>query len=428
MIIIDSKVFISSEKENINTLTEKSELLITVLSSLAQSESEDFSGNNRWSIIKRFKDGTFIIGVPAYGYAYDENDNLLPVDEEAEIVRFIYRSYLNGMGSYVIAKELCSRGIPTIRTSEKWNDSTVQGILKNPIYIGDMLYQKSITTTCFPFVSRMNKGECPQYYIRDNHPPIITREEAEAVRELMEYRVKTLHNVAGEGQKRYVLSSRIICGICGKAFRRQKLYIGKPNEVIQWSCTTHIHDIKKCRNKAITQGAIYQAFVTLWNKLYTNQGEVLEPFVASLRQLPLYGKEKEQLEQIENRIRELGEQEHILSQVMANGYLEPAIFMEKHNLLIHELSIMRRKKITMHEKMNRSKIIVKTEQLIGLIREKDTLLHEFDEELFLLTVDNITISEQHEIYFHMKNGMRFKERGGVKDGMALTDGVQDCQR
>jgi hypothetical protein len=82
----------------------------------------------------------------------------------------------------------------------------------------------------------------------------------------------------------------------------------------------------------------------------------------------------------------------------------------------------------MHEKMNRSKIIVKTEQLIGLIREKDTLLHEFDEELFLLTVDNITISEQHEIYFHMKNGMRFKERGGVKDGMALTDGVQDCQR
>ncbi len=102
----DLGVGILFEKENINTLTEKSELLLTILSSIAQGESEDFSGNNRRSIEKRFRDGTFITGTPAYGYRNDENGNLVIVEKDAETVRWIFESYLNGLGTYVIAKEL----------------------------------------------------------------------------------------------------------------------------------------------------------------------------------------------------------------------------------------------------------------------------------------------------------------------------------
>lgn len=109
------------EKEGINTLTEASELMLTILASVAQGESEDFSGNNRWAIINRFENGTFIVGTPAYGYRKDEDGNLIIEETEAEVVRWIFEAYLNGMGAYVIAKMLNDHKIPTIRGSEKWS-------------------------------------------------------------------------------------------------------------------------------------------------------------------------------------------------------------------------------------------------------------------------------------------------------------------
>ena len=180
------------EKENINTLSEKSELFITILASVAQGESENISSNNRWAIQKRFQDGTYIISTPAYGYGKDEDGNLVIIESEAETVRWIYESYLNGMGVYVIAKALNQKGIPTIRGAEKWQDGVIQDILKNPIYEGDMLQQRTYTETRFPFVRRVNNGQRNQYLIKDSHPPIVTHEEAEAVRNLMAYRVDVL--------------------------------------------------------------------------------------------------------------------------------------------------------------------------------------------------------------------------------------------
>lgn len=92
--------------------------MLTILASVAQGESEDFSGNNRWAIINRFENGTFIVGTPAYGYRKDEDGNLIIEETEAEVVRWIFEAYLNGMGAYVIAKMLNDHKIPTIRGSE----------------------------------------------------------------------------------------------------------------------------------------------------------------------------------------------------------------------------------------------------------------------------------------------------------------------
>lgn len=99
---------------------------------MAQGESENISSNNRWAIQKRFQDGTYIISTPAYGYGKDEDGNLVIIESEAETVRWIYESYLNGMGVYVIAKALNQKGIPTIRGAEKWQNGVIQDILKIP--------------------------------------------------------------------------------------------------------------------------------------------------------------------------------------------------------------------------------------------------------------------------------------------------------
>ena len=102
---------------------------ITILASVAQGESENISSINRWAIQKRFQDGTYIISTPAYGYGKDEDGNLVIIESEAETVRWIYESYLNGMGVYVKAKALNQKGIPTIRGAEKWQDGVIQDII-----------------------------------------------------------------------------------------------------------------------------------------------------------------------------------------------------------------------------------------------------------------------------------------------------------
>lgn len=411
------------EKEDINTLTEKSELLITVLSSIAQGESEDFSGNNRWGIIKRFTDGTFIIGMPAYGYENDENGNLIPNEEEAETVRFIFTSYLNGMGSYQIAKALNDRKIPTKRSAREWNEGAVKEMLRNQVYEGDMLYQKTYTAMVFPYEKKTNHGERNQYFIEDDHPAIISREQAQAVREITEFRRRTLHNAGEKGQNRYIFSSRIYCEECGSNFRRQKINIGTPHETIQWCCNRHIRQKELCSNKSIKEMFLHRAFVQMWNKLYTNQGAVLEPYAEALKKLPLGEEEKEQLDKIDNQISELSKQEHILNQVMGNGYMEPAIFMEKKNMVVHSLSLMKRKKAIMLGKQRNSRELAKTEQLIGLLKEKGKLLQEFEEPLFDMAVEMISITKGHDITFHLKNGLKLIEKGDEQDAVAYANRV-----
>lgn len=235
------------EKENINTLTEASELMLTILASVAQGESEDFSGNNRWAIISRFEKGTYIVGTPAYGYWKDEEGNLIIKESEAEVVRWIFESYLNGMGTYVIAKMLNEHRIPTIREGERWQDGVVKNILLNPVYEGDALRQRTYTEKQFPFTRKENKGQMNMYLTKDAHPPIITHEEAEAVQSIMEYRSRTLNMNGEKSQNRYLFSGRIICGECGSHFRRQKIYIGKPYE----KSSGHATDMWKIKNSAI---------------------------------------------------------------------------------------------------------------------------------------------------------------------------------
>lgn len=413
------------EKENINTLTEKSELLLTILSSIAQGESEDFSGNNRWSILRRFQEGTYIIGTPAYGYVNDEDGNLVIMPEEGKIVRQIFEAYLNGMGSYLIAKQLNERGVPTKRTAKLWQESVIKEILKNPVYEGDMLLQKKYTERTFPFASKVNKGEAAQYLITDNHPPLITRDEAQAVKNIMKYRADNLHAGGLKCQNRYLFSSRILCGECGGHFRRQKVYMGKSYEKIIWTCSRHVKDKNFCTMKAIREDEIQNAFLVMWNKLYTNYGVILEPLLAELKQLPKGIKEAEQNGQLDKEIQNLTEQCRILNQVMKKGYLDTALFIENQNILTHRLTECRRKKALLLAKQRHRREITETEQLIALLKSQDDLLKEFREDLFDLMVKEIRISQKHDIVFCLRNGLELTEENEEEGRQETCSGT--CQ-
>lgn len=398
------------EKENINSLLEKSEQMLTILSSLAQGESENASTNNKWAAVKRFQDGTFIVGTPAYGYTKDENGELIIQEEEAAVVRRIFREYLNGKGTYAIARDLSEEGLHTIRSAEKWNDGVIKEMLLNPIYTGELLQQKTMTTEVLPFKRQRNKGQLPQYLVEGNHEPIITHEQAVAVKEIFEYRRKQMGaDDLEKYQSRYAFSSKILCGECGSVFRRQKIYIGKPYEKTQWCCRQHIFDNAKCSQKAVREDDIQWAFTMMWNKLVSNHNEILIPLLDMLKKLRIDEQQEQEIGECSNRIMELTEQGHILSRLVSKGYIDHAVFIERQNSLTLELVAAKKKRSQLLDNNGFDREVVGTEQLLELIRSNPHIIEEYREDLFLYSINKVIVQKNGQITFRLINLLELSE-------------------
>ena len=177
-------IAVISEKENINTLTAESEMLITIMSCFAQAESESISKNVSWGVRQSFKSGNVPMQYKKLlGYKKGENDLPEIIPEEAEIVKEIFRSYLDGMSLKQIADSLNSRGIKTKHKQTVWQTEVVKSILVNEKYTGDALLQKTYITDCITKKSRKNNGELPMYLVKNHHEPIISRADFNRVQE-----------------------------------------------------------------------------------------------------------------------------------------------------------------------------------------------------------------------------------------------------
>ena len=175
--LLDLNISIYFEKENIDTRTMESELMLSILSSLAESESRSISENNKWFIKKRFQNGTFIISSPPYGYE-NIDGKMIVNEDEGKIIKEIFEKYLSGKGTHKIAEDLNKITIKG-QKGANWHGSTINGILKNEKYTGDVIYQ--MTYTDENYNRHKNNGEEDQYKIIDNLEAIVSREEFEKV-------------------------------------------------------------------------------------------------------------------------------------------------------------------------------------------------------------------------------------------------------
>lgn len=220
------------EEQNINTLTADGELMLTILASYAQEESLSASENAKWRIHKDFEQGILPKNVQnIYGYRRTEDGGFEIVPQEAEIVRTIFNLYLDGFGFLKIAKHLNELGVSS-NTREKWSDKKIKYILSNEKYVGDLLLQKSFVVDHLTKKCKNNNGEKPQYYVKDNHEGIISREIFDAVQVEIERR-KRKYGKQFTVVPSYIFTGKMQCGLCGKNFRR-KIIRGKPI----WRCPT----------------------------------------------------------------------------------------------------------------------------------------------------------------------------------------------
>ena len=206
---------IQFEKEHINSLSDDGELMLSLLASFAQEESRSISENARWAIQKRFEKGIPNGHFRVYGYRW-EGDDLVPVPEEAAIVKRIYQNFLDGKSRLETERELAAEGITT-RDGCRWVDSNIKSVLSNITYTGNLLLQKEFIEDPVTKKRRKNKGQLPQYFVENTHEPIIDMETFQYVQDEMARR-RELGALANKSLNITCFTGKIKCGFCGKSF------------------------------------------------------------------------------------------------------------------------------------------------------------------------------------------------------------------
>lgn len=262
------------EKENIWTLDSKGELLITIMSSLAQEESRSISENTTWGQRKRMSDGHGRIPFSVFlGYDKGPNGEFVVNEEQAKVVRRIYSEFLKGNSLSRIANNLTRDGVKTPAGKDKWFSSTVKSILKNEKYKGDCLMQKYYTEDFLTKKLVKNQGELQQYYVKGHHPAIISEE----LYEHAQIRLNEVKNNRGRGNRDF--SNIVVCGDCG----------GHCGSIIWHSNDKYRKVVHKCNDRyknncstpAVGEERLKVIFVEAINQILVDKDEI----ISNLREL-----------------------------------------------------------------------------------------------------------------------------------------------
>jgi DNA invertase Pin-like site-specific DNA recombinase len=270
------------EKENINTLDAKGEVLLTILSSLAQDESRSISENSTWGIRKRFEAGQHKMATKRFlGYDTDEKGKLIINPEQAKIVERIYEEYLNGKTVNHIKRDLEREKIKNWNGKAKWESSTIKSMLRNEKYKGDAILQKSYTVDFLTKKREKNNGQLRKYLIEDDHEAIIDPLIWEAVQ--LEYsrrkgylREHKMHSYAHRPEKN-PFTGKVICGSCNKAYRRKGWKTNKGYRKV-WQCQGRYREkgVMVCPNRHIDEETLEKALIISWNSLLDGKEEMLK--------------------------------------------------------------------------------------------------------------------------------------------------------
>lgn len=265
------------EKENIWSFDSKGELLLTIMSSLAQEESRSISENVRWGQRKKINDGRFSLNYKHFlGYDKGPDGGLVVNPEQAKIVRRIYGEYLEGKSPFAIAKGLTEDGIPSPAGKPRWNDLTIKRVLSNETYKGDKLLQKTYSNDFLDKTRRKNEGQVPQVYVEGCHEAIIPPETFRQVQMEIERRKQGRNHGTG------IFSAKIYCGDCGQQYGPKVWHSNDPRYCKTiWQCNAKFKNQERCKTPHLTEEDLKARFVSAMNSLLKIRKDV----IANLREI-----------------------------------------------------------------------------------------------------------------------------------------------
>ena len=404
--LLDLGITIYFEKENLDTGSMESELLLSIMSSLAEDESLSIAENEKWSIRKQFENGTFKISYAPYGYSVHDGKMIINEDE-AKWVRWIFSEAMNGKTSNAIATQLNKMRVPS-RRSNHWTSTTIRSMLTNEKYIGACLFQKSYSD--FQFKRHNNHGERDQFYVEGHHAAIVSQEDFNAVGALIEQRAheKGIKKRDNHSLIRYPFSRKLVCGDCGATLIRHMNTNGSKRYPV-WVCKKHLADVNSCSLKSIRESDLQYAFATMMNKLIFSRKELLHVLRDSVRG-ETQKNNLDRIEEIDRKLEKNVERQQTLTTIMAKGYIGPAVFKKESNELTTESEALHAEKEQLiRAAMGNEK---RTDELESIIKYVDRaeIADSFDGDQVVQFLDSATVHSRTEITFHLKCGLSLTER------------------
>ena len=428
----EKNIAVFFEKEGINTMGDGGEMLITILSSQAQEESRNLSENVHWGYVRQFEKGIVYVNHKKFlGYTKDEEGNLVIVPEEAELVRRIFRLYLEGLSVFKIAELLTEEGISTVTGKKTWRASVIARMLVNEKYMGDALLQKTYTVDFLSKRRVKNNGIVPQYYIEGNHEAIIPRElfykvQEEKARRAAVYRQesekkneidsqiptpKRGHKTAkaklvsrGKYSSQYVLSDIMICKECGQLYRRQ-VWVNQGIKKPVWRCNSRLKSgTKRCKHSpTLEEKTLHAAIMEAVNSVVEGDGEFVDAFRENV--IRILGSYSNHVETTEYDVQIDGLQKQMLALIEDSAKAECADeeFDKAYREIADQIKELKKKRANViREKQLAEAYEQRVDEMGEYVKKTNYLKRQFDDALVrrLIKIIKVINSDKIEIQFH----------------------------
>ncbi|MFI3228144.1 MAG: recombinase family protein [Clostridia bacterium] len=407
------------EKENINTLEENSELVLAILASIAQEESNSISQNVRRGIQMRMQNGYVKWNYKQmYGFrkGLDGDPEIIP--EDAEIIRKIYNYYLSGESEGNIAKRLSDEKILTPSKKSKWIKSTVERILQNERYCGDVILQKSFVENHRTKKVIKNTGQFPKIYIKNNHKSIVSREvydraiKERAHRNNIDKSSKNAITEKGKYSSKYALGKILVCGDCMSHYKRVVWTKLNKEKLPVWRCIKRVdYGTKYCHSSVtLDEESLHKAIMLAINNSKEDRYNIIE-MVKRETKLTLLQNESDgfNLEQAEQQINEITNK---IADLVASGNITDNLdVIRKMNAKAVEFNAMIDAYKEKHSQIAIDKTVEDLEDF--LTQEKDNY-YEYDDVLVRQIIHRIKVESATKIVVVFKNGFEYEQEMKLK--------------
>ena len=380
------------EKENINTFDSKGELLITIMSSLAQEESRSISQNVTWGQRKRFADGKVSMPYKTFlGYEKNEDGTIKINEEEAKVVKRIYYQFLRGDSVGKIANDLTKENILTPAGKSEWRKTTVISILQNEKYKGDALLQKKFTVDFLNHKTKKNEGEVPQYYVHDSHPAIITKEDWELVQIELSRRKEMGYTYSFKNP----FSGKLICEECGSYYGKKKWHSG----------TAHNFKFKhKCKTPNLDEQEVKSMFLKAYNEMIMSKESLVDNLVEAVNKALDTSALDKQIEALTNELNDMNKEFELLVKMNTTTQQDQTIWRKKYAELE---DIYKNKEVELNsliDKKNEIKLKISKFNVFIETLKRGEVITDFDEAIFNFNLEKAIVHKDKSITFKFYSG------------------------
>ena len=409
------------EEQNIYTLDGKGEVLLTIMSSIAQEESRNISENVTWGMRKRFADGKVTMPYGQFmGYRRGKDGTPEIVEVEADIVRTIFRRFLEGATPAMIARELNLAGVPcpsrksllseneaeiakARKKTSRWGTSTVENILANEKYKGDAILQKTYCTDYLLKTFVVNDGSVvPKYYAQNSHPAIVSPEVFDLAQQELAWR----RSLNGRYSGRSCFASRVVCGDCGAFYGSKVWHSTDEYRRTIWRCNNKYTGETKCTTPHVTQETLEKAFVQVMQQVLSQKDSILTACREALDE----AFDTTELDKAATRLQDqaLGMAERVRQLVEENARVQRdqdefkedyEVLLAEHARLSEKIQLIAEQKKDMAERRQR------IELFLHMLEEQKEYLG-FEPGTFVALVDKVIIQHDGRMEFCFRNGMK----------------------